>query len=588
MVTNRLIEEKSPYLLQHAHNPVDWYPWGADAFNAAKQKDRLLFLSIGYSTCHWCHVMARESFADSAVANALNNAFICVKVDREERPDIDHLYMLACQMLAGNGGWPLSIIITQEKLPVFASTYLPPHSNLNRLGVVDLSKRMSELWMEQRQKVIDAGEHLLHSMQKIIVPERDSFKQNFPKQVYNALVSQYDEEHGGFGTSPKFPAAHNILFLIRYHKATGNGLPMIDLTLKRMRQGGIYDQIGHGFHRYSTDAKWLLPHFEKMLYDQAMLSLAYLEAVKIFPNTTLYQKTVCETLDYVLQNLCHENGAFFCGEDADSEGEEGKFYTWTSEELKTLLNDDAYNYITSHFGIENEGNFYDEANATKTGANIFSFTKPEEDIDYTFFELIRNTLLHHRNKRVHPHLDDKILTDWNGLTIAALARAAKIMDRNDYLKAAEKAAHFLLSPPSLMHRFREGEWAVDAFLDDYACIIFGLVEIYKATQKKEYLQKAAELTQSMINIFWDKDKKLFVFASQTSELPIIYTPIHDGASPSGNSLALYVLLDLASLTSNAEYIKIANELADTMMGEAKSNPAAFSFFALAALEGVVY
>ncbi|HET6347968.1 MAG TPA: thioredoxin domain-containing protein, partial [Candidatus Krumholzibacteria bacterium] len=417
---NRLAREKSPYLLQHAHNPVDWFPWGDEAFNEARARDCPVFLSIGYSTCHWCHVMERESFENDEIAALMNAAFVCVKVDREERPDVDHVYMTACQMMTGSGGWPLSILITPDRRPFFAATYIPP------AAMRSFIPRVQAAWRDERENLLSDAGRIGEALARAMHTGRSSIDAlDVMRRAYHELAGRFDSTHGGFGGRPKFPSPHTLLFLLRYWKRSGDSgaLDMVEKTLERMRRGGICDQVGYGFHRYSTDADWLLPHFEKMLYDQAMMLLAYTEAFQATGRVD-FKQAALEIAEYVMRDLSAPEGGFFSAEDADSEGEEGKFYVWTRAELDALLGEDAP-LASAYFGVEDEGNFHDEASGRRSGANILFLPRPADeaaraaglapDALHERIERIRQRLLTARSQRVRPHLDDKVLVDWNGL-----------------------------------------------------------------------------------------------------------------------------------------------------------------------------
>jgi len=574
---NRLIAEKSPYLLQHAYNPVDWHPWGEEAFAKAKAEDKPIFLSIGYSTCHWCHVMAHESFEDPEVAALLNETFISIKVDREERPDIDSVYMTTCQMMTGGGGWPLTIIMTPDKRPFFAATYIPKEKRFGRMGLLELILRIKKLWGSHRDEVEDLATQFSSALrEQLSGPPGEELGESALKMAYEALSQSFDERHGGFGDAPKFPTPHNLTFLLRYWRRTGEkrALEIVERTLQAMRRGGIYDHVGFGFHRYSTDAKWLLPHFEKMLYDQAMLAMAYIEAYQASKKGE-YAETAREIFAYVLRELAAPEGGFYSAEDADSEGEEGKFYLWTAEELQQILGEEA-KLIIRVFNVEGEGNFAEEVTGKRTGKNILHLRRPLAEIAPDLrmgegelkqrLEAAREKLFAVREKRVHPHKDDKILTDWNGLMIAALAKGAQVLDEPQYAKAAARAADFILAKMRdlrgrLYHRYRDGEAAVPGFLDDYAFLIWGLVELYEATFNVGYLQAAIELADQMIGHFWDEEGGGFYFTADDAEdLGVRKKEAYDDALPSGNSAAMLDLLRLARLTADPELEEMVAEL----------------------------
>jgi len=574
---NRLKFEKSPYLLQHAKNPVNWYPWGPEAFDKALEENKPIFLSIGYSTCHWCHVMAHESFEDPTVAKLMNNAFISIKVDREERPDIDKVYMRVCQMFTGSGGWPLTIIMTPEKKPFFATTYLPKESRFGRVGMLDLIPKVYEVWTNRQDEALSSAEKITSTLQKTIHDTPgDELDASILKIAYGQLTHRFDTKHGGFSGAPKFPTPHNMFFLLRYWKRTGDSkaLAMVEKTLQKMRMGGIYDHIGFGFHRYSTDPKWLVPHFEKMLYDQALLSMAYIEAYQATGREG-YAKTVREIFSYVLRDMTATEGGFYSAEDADSEGKEGKFYLWTREEIGNLLSVEETDLIARIFNIEQGGNFLDESTGKRTGTNILHISKSikevaselntsEEELQ-KHLDPILQTLFAYREKRVRPHKDDKILTDWNGLMIAALAMGARVFDEHKYVDAAKSAVDFILenmrtSDGQLLHA-RGGQANVPAFLDDYVFFIWGLLELYESTFNVRYLQTALELNKQLIEQFWDDDNDGFYFTPDNGEgLLFRQKEIYDGAVPSGNSVAMLNLLRLGRITGNSDLEEMASRI----------------------------
>ncbi len=474
---NRLGSEQSPYLLQHADNPVDWYPWGEEAFEAARRENKPIFLSIGYSTCHWCHVMEHESFEDPEIARLLNAGFIAIKVDREERPDIDSIYMTVCQMMTGSGGWPLTIVMTPDKRPFFAATYLPKESRYGRSGMLDLLPRLREAWLNEPDRIEQAAQSVLEALNSSQGSTRGN---DLDQAVLSAALEQarsrFDPRYGGFGTRPKFPTPHQLLFLLRsWHRDRDPAtLEMVEKTLTAMRLGGIYDHVGFGFHRYSTDEKWLVPHFEKMLYDQAMLALAYTAAYQV-TGKALYAQTVDEIFTYVLRDMTASEGGFYSAEDADSEGEEGKFYLWSEDDIRQILSPGDAEFVMASLNVLPVGNFHDEATGQNTGANILHLTAPLGESEQQQWDDLRGQLFSAREKRVHPSKDDKVLTDWNGLMIAALARAGQVLGRPAYTDAAEKAATFILgtlrddSPTGgLLLRYRGGQAGITGHLDDYA------------------------------------------------------------------------------------------------------------------------
>jgi hypothetical protein len=491
---NRLIFEKSPYLLQHAENPVDWYPWGAAAFSRARLENKPIFLSIGYSTCHWCHVMAHESFENQRVAELLNEHFVSIKVDREERPDIDTIYMKVAQMIGGSGGWPLTVFLTPAGKPFFAGTYFPLESAYGRPGFRDLLGSTMELWQKDQARLLGSAEEITGLIRKTAGSRTaEPSDATVLAKTYHHFARIYDEQHGGFGQAPKFPSPHQLLFLLRYWRRSGEerALTMVTRTLTALRMGGIYDQLGGGFHRYATDREFLVPHFEKMLYDQAMLAMAYLEAYQA-TGQPLFGDTAREIFTYVLRDMTDPAGAFYSAEDADVEGVEGKFYLWSAAEIDELLGPELGGEFRRGFGVTREGNYQDEATGQRTGLNILHL---QTDVCPPALAAARQILLCRRGGRVQPFKDDKILTSWNGLLIGALAMGKNILGEGEYLVAAAKAADFILKElrddqGRLLRRYRDGEAALPAYLDDYAFLIYGLLNLYEAGFKVGYLTLA--------------------------------------------------------------------------------------------------
>lgn len=605
---NRLAKEKSPYLLQHAHNPVDWYPWGEEAFKAAEKGDKPVFLSIGYSTCHWCHVMESESFEDEEVAKILNDNFVSVKVDREERPDIDSVYMKVCILTSGSGGWPLTIMMTPQMEPFFAGTYFPKNARGGMIGLIDLLTNVAELWKKDRSKLfVTAGrvtEHLVDWVEAKQPEEEPT--EILLDEAFISLLDSFDQTHAGFGIRPKFPSSHNLMFLLRYWKRKGRGqaLEMVERTLQKMRLGGIFDQVGFGFHRYSTDSEWLVPHFEKMLYDQAMMAIAYVEAYQATGRRE-YQITAEEIFEYVLRNMTNLDGGFFSAEDADSEGQEGKFYMWTEPEIRQTLEKNAELAIKL-FNVSKEGNYIDETHHKKNGKNILHFRKSLQELTTELgikaAELahilgeIRQKLYEVREKRVHPLKDDKILTDWNGLMIAAFAKGAQVFNSMKYVKVAEKAVEFILkklqtADGRLIHRYRDGEAIIKGNLDDYVFLVWGLIELYEATFKTKYLEEALRLQEETVTHFWDRENRGFYFTSDDSERLIVRNKeFRDGATPSGNSIALNNLIRLARMTGKIQYEEKAWALARAFSTQKEGTLAQNTMFltALGFLIGATY
>ena len=597
---NKLSKEKSPYLLQHASNPVDWYPWGEEVFSRAQKENKPIFLSIGYSTCHWCHVMAHESFEDEDVAKLMNEVFISIKVDREERPDIDKIYMTVCQMMTGSGGWPLTIIMTPDKKPFFAGTYFPKESRFGRIGLIDLIKRVKNLWNNNKDEILNSADQITITLKNIDQEAPgDRFSEKLLKKAYNQLKNQFDEKNGGFSERPKFPTPHNILFLLRYWKRTGEKetLEMVEKTLQAMRRGGIYDHIGFGIHRYSTDSTWLVPHFEKMLYDQALVAMAYVEAYQATKNPE-YRKITQEIFEYVLRDMTSPEGGFYSAEDADSEGEEGKFYVWSKDDLENILDKEEFDLAMKVFNVKDSGNYLEESTGKRTGQNILhitdSLTKISNNLSISEKELvskienISRKLFKVREKRIHPHKDDKILVDWNGLMIAALTKGAQVFNEKKYLKAAKKATEFILSSlrsPNgrLLHRYRESVGEINAYLTDYAFLIWGLIELYEATFDIYFLKTALELHEIQLKHFWDNNIGGFFFtADDSEELLTRQKEIYDGAIPSGNSVAMLNLLRLSYFTGDHELEEKADIIGRVFTEKLSNTPVAYTNFMIAA------
>jgi uncharacterized protein YyaL (SSP411 family) len=596
---NRLKFEKSPYLLQHTKNPVDWYPWGPEAFEKARRERKAIFLSIGYSTCHWCHVMEHESFEDPEVARLMNEVFVSIKVDREERPDLDNIYMTVCQMMTGSGGWPLTIVMTPDKKPFFAGTYFPKESRYGRIGMLDLIPRIQEIWMKRHDEAIKSADQITAALQQYSRNEPgEEIGELTLRTAYEQLAHRFDEQHGGFGSAPKFPTPHNLLFFLRYWRRSGNekALGMVEKTLQAMRRGGIYDHVGFGFYRYSTDPIWLVPHFEKMLYDQALLAMAYTETYQATRKGE-YGETAREVFSYVLRDMRSPKGAFYSAEDADSEGEEGKFYLWTQEEIQHVLSAEEARLVMAAFAVEKGGNFNEEATGKKRGRNILHLKKelhetasdlkiPEEQLRVRL-ENARGKLFAAREKRVHPHKDDKILLDWNGLMIAALAKGARVLDEPHYAEAAKGALDFILenmrnTDGRLLHRYRDGQAALPASVDDYAFLIWGMTELYETTFEVRYLRTALKLNDDLLKHFWDEKAGGFYFTADDAEkLLVRQKDIYDGAIPSGNSVAALNLLRLGRITAKAEFEEKAVTIERAFSKAVKQMPSAYTQLLLA-------
>jgi len=597
---NRLIKEKSPYLLQHATNPVDWYPWGEEAFEKAKKEDKPIFLSIGYSTCHWCHVMAHESFEDPEVAKLMNETFVNIKVDREERPEIDNIYMAVSQMITGSGGWPLTIIMDADRKPFTAGTYFPKESRFGRIGMLELIPKIKDYWDNNREELRLAAKEVISQLQSIETTPGEELKQDILNEAFREATLLFDEKNGGFRGAPKFPTPHKLLFLLRFWKRTGNkaSLMMVEKTLTAMRSGGIYDHIGFGFHRYSTDSFWLLPHFEKMLYDQALLVIAYVEAYQATKKIE-FREVADEILSYVLRDMTSREGGFYSAEDADSEGEEGTFYIWTNDEILKVLGKEDGNLFLQVYNFEKDGNFKDQATQKKTGSNIPHLKKSITDLASELktstkelvekLESMRVKLFEKRKTRIHPHKDDKILTDWNGLMITAFAKAGRILENEDYTTASEKALNFIIQnletkSGRLMHRYREGEIAINGMIDDYAFTIWALLELYETTFKVEYLKKAIQYNDKMIEHFWDKNKGGFFFTPDDGEELIVRKKeIYDGAIPSGNSVAMLNMIRISRITMDLSLEEKAVQMNKLFSTTIEQSLLSFTLF-LSALE----
>ena len=596
-MSNRLVNEKSPYLLQHSENPVDWYPWGDEAFEKAKRENKPVFLSIGYSTCHWCHVMERESFEDEEVAKLMNEAFVSVKVDREERPDVDNVYMTVCHIISkGNCGWPLSIVMTPEGEPFFAGTYIPKENRYGRMGMLELVPRIRRLWEERKDEVLGSARQVTEAVRAAGAALGRTggaeLDEKTLDRAYEHFLSAYDRYDGGFGAAPKFPSPHNLMFLMRYYARTGRkaALNMVERTLAAMGRGGICDHVGFGFHRYSTDREWLVPHFEKMLYDQALLAIAYVEAWQI-TKEPFYEEKAREILDYLLRDMLSPEGGFYSAEDADSEGVEGRFYVWTAEEFGELAGPEDAELLSEFYDVSPEGNFRDEATGEPTGLNILRVRESVEDFaagrgispDALRGKLreLREKLFSRRERRVHPYKDDKILTDWNGITTAALCRAGTVLGEEKYLAAARDCVEFvrkkLVRRGELLHRYREAEAGIPASVDDYAFFVWGLLECYESSFDEEYLSLAVSFCRKQLERFWDDEAGGFFFTAQGGEKLIArQKEIYDGALPSGNSVSMLNVLRIARLTADVELEKKAEEMARCFSSVLANHPHSFS------------
>ncbi|HEX6729075.1 MAG TPA: thioredoxin domain-containing protein [Pyrinomonadaceae bacterium] len=575
--TNHLINETSPYLLQHAHNPVDWYPWGEEAFAKAKTENKPILLSVGYSACHWCHVMAHESFEDEEIAKLMNEHFVNIKVDREERPDVDQIYMNAVQMMTHHGGWPMTVFLTPEGVPFYGGTYFPPRDRFNMPGFPRVLISVAEAYHERPDDVRETSTSILKELRRLstVSGTAEPVGKDLLDAAYVGLIRGYDSVNGGFGGAPKFPPAMALEFLLRTHARTGNqeALNIVSHTLKKMAEGGIYDQLGGGFHRYSTDAKWLVPHFEKMLYDNALLSRVYLH----YYQTTRDEqaRTISEgTLDYVLREMTDPQGGFYSTQDADSEGHEGKFFVWDIEEIRSLLGEADAKLFSAFFNVTSQGNF--------EGKNILNVTSSIEDVARQLnvelseaersLERSRQKLFMVREKRVKPDRDEKVLTAWNGLMLASFAEAGAILQRSDYTDAARRNAEFVLTnlrrDRLLLRTFKDSTAKFNAYLEDYAFFIEGLLTLSETSGELRWLNEALSLTEQMIQEFWDAENGGFYFTGASHEQLIVRSKDYfDNATPSGNSVAAAVLLRLGILTDNEDYrnraAAILHEISDS-------------------------
>jgi hypothetical protein len=587
-----LIGEKSPYLQQHAHNPVDWYPWGDEAFEKARAEGKPLFLSIGYSTCHWCHVMERESFENDEIAAILNRHFVPVKVDREERPDVDRIYMAYVQATTGGGGWPMSVFLTPGLHPFFGGTYFPPDNRYGRPGFGAILERVAEVWGKDRDRVVQAS---ADSIAQLARHSESAASGVVPDQAILDSTFQYfrrtfDSDHGGFGDAPKFPRPVVFNFLLRYYVRSRRpeALDMTLETLRAMARGGMHDQLGGGFHRYSVDERWFVPHFEKMLYDQAQLAVSYLEAFQI-THDPLFAGIARSTLDYVLRDMTHPDGGFYSAEDADSVIDpanpkvkgEGAFYVWTAAELQQALGPNLYASFAAHYGVEDDGNVQHDPHGEFTGQNILYLRQMADPYIATQLEEAKSTLLQLRAKRVRPHLDDKILTAWNALMISAFAKAAQVLEEPRYLAAAQRALDFIISrmyqsdSGLLFRRFRDAEAAIPGFLDDYAFLIAALLDLYQADFDPRHIGMALRLVDKMRELFQDPAAgDFFSTAAGDSNLVLRMKDDYDGAEPSGNSVALLDLLRLAHITDRADLRDAAEKTLRALGPKMSSQPVA--------------
>ena len=581
---NRLKQEKSPYLMQHGENPVDWYPWCEEAFQKAAREDKPIFLSIGYSTCHWCHVMAHESFEDSEVADLLNREYVSIKVDREERPDIDAVYMSVCQAMTGSGGWPLTIFMTPEQKPFFAGTYFPKNGGYGRFGLMELLERVVDLWKNNREELLRAGNQITAAINQVQMGNGQKPNRSLVERAYNQLAQRFDHKWGGFGAAPKFPTPHNLLFLMRYGEVTqeSNARKMVEITLKDMAKGGIFDHIGGGFSRYSTDEMWLVPHFEKMLYDNALLLIAYVKAYQ-HNKRECFADTARQTADYILRELSSVEGGCYCGQDADSDGVEGKYYVFTPKEVKTVLGEENGDEFCRLYDITQSGNF--------EGKSIPNRIYSSED-GWDMDDPRLNKLYEYRLNRTKLHKDDKILLSWNAWAMLALAKAGQVLEEPSYLDAAVRIHAFIERKmvdenDRLYLRYRDGDAAYVGQLEDYAVYALALLELYRTTFDVKYLQAAIHRAKQMVELFEDKNKGgYFMTAFDGEQLIARPKETYDGAIPSGNSVAAMVLQTLASLSGEQEWQAAAGRQLSFLAGEIGEYPSASCFGVLAMMNAL--
>jgi uncharacterized protein YyaL (SSP411 family) len=583
--TNRLAGETSPYLLQHAHNPVDWHPWGAEALEQARRDDKPILLSIGYSACHWCHVMERESFENDEIARLMNENFVNIKVDREERPDLDQIYMNAVQMMTGHGGWPLTVFLTPDLIPFYGGTYFPPADRHNIPGFPRVLLGIAQAYRASPEEIAQTASSVLGELRRMSAAREsnDALDAQLLDSSARAISRSYDPRHGGFGSAPKFPAPMSLEFLLRAYKRTGdeNYLRMVTHTCRRMAEGGMYDQLGGGFHRYSTDARWLVPHFEKMLYDNAQLSRLYLHVWQVTKDD-FFRRVAAETFEYIVREMTDVGGGFYSTQDADSEGVEGKFFVWSREEIARLLGEDDAAIFSAFYDVTAEGNFEDE--------NILNVPRAAEDVARELnvsveqlrevVERGRRVLFEVRERRVKPGRDEKMIAAWNGMMLESFAEAAAVLEREDFRVVAEKNAAFVLDKlredSTLLHVYKDGRAKHHAFLDDYACVASALLALYETTGNSRWLRESLALTEAMITEFWDEQDGGFFYTGASGERLIVrHKDFFDNATPSGNSVAADLLLRLAVLTENDDYRRKAVTLFRLVRDAVGRYPSAF-------------
>jgi len=591
--TNRLIDETSPYLLQHAHNPVDWYPWGEEAFQKARSENNPILLSIGYSACHWCHVMERESFEDEKIAALMNELFVNIKVDREERPDLDEIYMNAVQMLTGRGGWPMTVFLTPEGKPFYGGTYFPPEDRYGVPGFPRILMGVANAYREKPQDVAQSVNQILAALQRMSSSKESQqpFSPEIIAQSAQQLAQAYDPRYGGFGNAPKFPNVGVYELLLRHYRRSKNEryLEMVVHTLQKMANGGIYDQLGGGFHRYSVDEKWLVPHFEKMLYDNAQLARIYAQ-VYCATKDPFFKRVVDETISYLMREMLDPNGGFYSTQDADSEGEEGKFFVWTQAEVNEILGAEAGEIFCRIYDVSEHGNF-EEKNILHPILTVEQasklFKREEAEIERLVAEA-KKKLLHEREKRVKPFRDEKILTSWNGLMLSGLAEAIKISANPSYVEAADHTLKFFFTEMfrngALLHTYKDGKAKLFGYLDDHAFFAAGLLDLYEATLEQSHFDRAVEITDTMIREFWDEQDGGFFYTGKSHEQLIARSkPVFDGSVPSGNAVATQLLLRLYHYSGQEQYLKKAERILRVYYDAMASQPFGFAHM-LAAMD----
>ena len=584
---NRLVDETSPYLLQHAHNPVDWYPWGEEAIERARRENKPILLSIGYSACHWCHVMERESFENEEIARLMNENFVNVKVDREERPDLDQVYMNAVQLMTRHGGWPLTVFLTPELVPFYGGTYFPPEDRHQMPGFPRVLVGVAEAFRRDPEEVSRAAGEILSELQRMSATREsdESFSTSTLDGAFRGIARNYDEQYGGFGGAPKFPSSMSLEFALRTHHRTKDprALQIVTNSCRKMAEGGLYDQLGGGFHRYSTDAQWLVPHFEKMLYDNALLSRLYLHVFQA-TGEPLFHRITTETLDYVVREMIDESGGFYSTQDADSEGVEGKFFVWDKEEILKLLGPTDGPLFCAYYGVTEGGNFEE--------ANVLNVPRPADEVAreagtsveslMAAVERGREKLFRVRESRIKPGRDEKIITAWNGLMLESFAEAAAVLNRHDYGEVAAKNARFILGhlrkEGALLRTYKDGVAKLPGYLDDYSFLISGLTTLYETTGDVTWLEEALALTRLMIDEFWDEDEGGFYYSAKSGEQLIVRNKDYfDNAIPSGNSVAAELLLRLSILTGDEDFRRKATRIFGLLAATLSRYPSGFGY-----------